>query len=69
MSQLITAAGHWIGEPDIFEVVISTGSWSDDSLDDQVFFYTDNETVRAGDILPIDTGFQITEIFKETANA
>jgi hypothetical protein len=65
MSQTIKAAGHWINEPEVFEVLVSTGSWDGTEEDDQFFFYTDGEPIKSGDTLPIDDGFRIIEIYEE----
>lgn len=63
MSNLKTISGHWLDEPDTtYTVLVSLGSWNnlEDYIDQKIFFYTDGDPIKVGDIVAGD--FIITEI-------
>jgi hypothetical protein len=56
-------SGHWIDQPDAkYTVLVSLGSWNgiEDEADRNIFFYTDGEPIKVGDIVASD--FVITRI-------
>lgn len=55
--------GHWLDQKTITrEVVIGHGEWTDDENDFTIFYYTDNETIKVGDVIAGD--FKITKLGK-----
>lgn len=63
MSNLKTISGHWIDQPETnYTVLVSLGSWDgvEDEKDRNIFFYTDGDPIKVGDIVAGD--FIITAI-------
>lgn len=63
MSNLQTISGHWLDQPETnYTVLVSLGSWDgvEDDIDQKIFFYTDGDPIKVGDIVAGD--FIITEI-------
>ena len=63
MTQIITATGYWAEAPNhTYTVKVSLGTWNerDDLADLGIFYYTDGEPLKVGDIIAED--FIITTI-------
>lgn len=62
--ETVTVTGHWVDEPDTeYSVRVSLGSWDgqENEADRNIFYYTDGEPIKVGDIIAND--FVITEIY------
>jgi hypothetical protein len=58
---LIYVEGYWQEDPTVpYDVLISTDEWDGNEDDNHIFYYTDGESLKVGDI--IDDGFVITSI-------
>lgn len=56
-------SGHWIDQPDTnYTVLVSLKSWNgiEDEKDRNIFFYTDGDPIKVGDIVAGD--FVVTKI-------
>ena len=58
-----TVDGHWIDETTVYTVNVSLDSWDgqEDEKDRDIFYYTDGDPIKVGDIIAND--FVITEIY------
>lgn len=62
--ETVIVTGHWVDEPDTeYSVRVSLGSWDgqESEADRNIFYYTDGEPIKVGDIIAND--FVITEIY------
>ena len=63
-AMVMNVIGHWRDEPDTeYSVLVSLGAWDgeEDEADGNIFYYTDGEPIKVGDIIAND--FVITEIY------
>lgn len=63
-AEIVTISGHWVDEPATTYIVrVSLGSWDEqeDARDSQIFYYTDGEPLKVGDVIASD--FVVTEIY------
>ena len=59
-----TINGYWIDQPKtIYTLMVSLDSWDEeeDAKDSKIFFYTDGEDVKVGDVIASD--FVVTAVF------
>lgn len=62
-NQIVTVTGHWVGHPsNKYTVNVSLGEWDgvEDEADRKIFYYTDGEPLKVGDIIAGD--FVVTAI-------
>ena len=62
-TQIITVTGHWTDDPsNKHTVAVSLGEWDgvEDETDRGIFYYTDGEPLKVGDIIASD--FVVTAI-------
>ena len=62
-NQIVTVTGHWTDDPsNNYTVAVSLGEWNgvEDETDRGIFYYTDGQPLKVGDIIASD--FVVTAI-------